>query len=1044
MNKTRKLIVHMVGNAHLDPAWLWPASAGIDEALGTCRTMCDLLDEYPDLHVTRGEAWVYFQVQRLDPALFKRMAAHVKSGRLHVVNGWWVQPDCNLPRPESFLKQSEIGGRFFKKALGTKTKVGYNVDSFGHCGMLPSFLQQGGKDSYVFCRPGVEDKVTLPCLFRWRSPDGKEVLAFRPTHYTTHGLFDLKKSLKLTIDQAPAGIGHVMCFYGIGDHGGGPTREQIEWIQANKQYSTNIELQFSDPSIFFAAVKGKKNSLPVVTGELGPHAVGCYTAVRKIKREVRRAEIMLLQAEKFGKTMISRDPDLQNRMEEAWRVLLFNQFHDIMGGSSIERVCTESLEELGAVKSLARDLIIELTRKANVKLSPCQRQRIVVDNLSASPWNGHAEHTLFFQPDGSPRSFILQNEAGESLPFQLTRLPYPGINHDNILFPVQLAAGGRQVVEIRKLLHAPAAAKSSFRFKGNTLSNDLLSLRCGSKGISDISFAGKSILGKDGIKVCVFEDNSDTWSHGVLSYDGPLVEMFASKKSWSLLENGPIRAAVNNVLHSKSGTLQWNIQMLHDQKSLRMNLRLNWWGQNKIVKLIISPGFKVSVRRDGTPGAVIERALDKNEYPIMDIASVSGKGASLTAISPDIYAADVFPDGTMRITLLRSPIYAHHDPAKDDPDVPFPVADQGIHEYQIDIVPDTTFHQADVLHAAHRLNFPLWISDTTKGMPPGWRYDNFPPQLPKGMLPVTPPDAFTAGDLLKFAGGAIPSIQQSEKFCKEWFGEHLLVSQGSSLKLAVPIAIGGNYRISLARLAGKGFDEAELLLDGKHAMTFPSKKGNKPVPSVEIIPKVHLQQGKTKFEFKTKPNNQFAIDFLRFELVYQDIPANAWLVAGPFVFANKKLLNPMEGVEQQIRESNYPPEKSADLKASFRLPDGSESKWQSLKEQTDYIDFFALTGKMKGSIHYAATHIWSDTNRTAQLSFGVDFFYKIWLNEKLLVPFGHGNGAPFKGQIRLDVQLRKGWNKLMLKISSGSSGNGFWMAISDFEGLKFTNHNPPL
>ena len=142
----KKLIIHMIGNAHLDPVWLWQWPAGVDEALATCRTACDLLDEFPQLFITRGEAWVHWQIQKLDPTLFARIKKHVRQDRWQVVNGWWIQPDCNFPGAESFIKQGELGKRYFRENLGVDVKVGYNVDSFGHNAYLPSFLRQAGME----------------------------------------------------------------------------------------------------------------------------------------------------------------------------------------------------------------------------------------------------------------------------------------------------------------------------------------------------------------------------------------------------------------------------------------------------------------------------------------------------------------------------------------------------------------------------------------------------------------------------------------------------------------------------------------------------------------------------------------------------------------------------------------------------------------------------------------------------------------------------------------------------------------------------------
>jgi len=174
------LTVHMIANAHLDPVWLWHWQRGSDEALATCRAACELLDDYPEVIFTRGEAWVYEQVRTLDPALFERIRGHIQAGRWVVVNGWWVQADTNLPTEEALLATARLGQSWFHEHLGLpKVPVAYLVDSFGHGAYLPRMLRQSGQNRLVMMRPQPHE-LTLPsCLFRWRSPDGHEVVTFR-------------------------------------------------------------------------------------------------------------------------------------------------------------------------------------------------------------------------------------------------------------------------------------------------------------------------------------------------------------------------------------------------------------------------------------------------------------------------------------------------------------------------------------------------------------------------------------------------------------------------------------------------------------------------------------------------------------------------------------------------------------------------------------------------------------------------------------------------------------------------------------------------
>ncbi len=181
------ITVHMIGNAHIDPVWLWRWPAGVVEVLSTCRAACDLVDRNPDFVFTRGEAWVYEQVERHDPGLFARIRRQVAGGRWKVVGGWYLQPDCNLPLDVSLHKQMEVGQRYFRERLGVGTDVGYNVDSFGHTAYLPSLLREHGFGSYVMMRPAdareAAARLAVP-LAGARRRRGRDLAHPRKLHHT--------------------------------------------------------------------------------------------------------------------------------------------------------------------------------------------------------------------------------------------------------------------------------------------------------------------------------------------------------------------------------------------------------------------------------------------------------------------------------------------------------------------------------------------------------------------------------------------------------------------------------------------------------------------------------------------------------------------------------------------------------------------------------------------------------------------------------------------------------------------------------------------
>jgi alpha-mannosidase len=147
------VVVHMIGNAHIDPVWLWGWQSGVDEALATFSAAADRCDEYADFVFTRGEAWLYQQAERLRPDLFERIRKHVADGRWSIVGGTYVQPDLNLPTEMALRRQIRHGQTFFQDRFGVRPRIGYNVDSFGHPAFLPDLLVEQGYTAYVLGRP---------------------------------------------------------------------------------------------------------------------------------------------------------------------------------------------------------------------------------------------------------------------------------------------------------------------------------------------------------------------------------------------------------------------------------------------------------------------------------------------------------------------------------------------------------------------------------------------------------------------------------------------------------------------------------------------------------------------------------------------------------------------------------------------------------------------------------------------------------------------------------------------------------------------------
>ena len=257
-----KTNIYCVGNAHLDPIWMWRWQEGSAEAKATVRSALDRMKEFPDFKFVCSSSSVYRWIEEFDPDMFEEIRARVAEGRFVIVGGWIVQPDCNNPSGEAFARHGLYGQRYFMEKFGTCARVGYNGDSFGHNAMLPQILKKSGMDAYVFMRPMEHEKAMEHDLFRWVAPDGTGVDAIRLWGCYCNR-FDheerLAELLQQNSDGCQTGVDAFPLFYGVGNHGGGPTIRHIELLKAWAQAHPEQNVVFSDLSDFFAKCRELKD-----------------------------------------------------------------------------------------------------------------------------------------------------------------------------------------------------------------------------------------------------------------------------------------------------------------------------------------------------------------------------------------------------------------------------------------------------------------------------------------------------------------------------------------------------------------------------------------------------------------------------------------------------------------------------------------------------------------------------------------------------------------------------------------------------------------
>lgn len=700
--RMKRITIHLICNAHIDPVWLWPWTAGLDEVINTCSSVCDLLERNPDVVFTRGEAWVYEQVERIDPRLFARIRRLVRRGQWEVTGGWYIQPDCNLPHEQGLRKQVELGREYFLRALGRFPRVAYNVDSFGHSAALPGLMARAGQRYYVMMRPQ-EHELPLPSrLFRWRGhAGGAQVLTFRIAGaYTTCDGMTLEH-VRRSLSGLPRGIRHTMCFFGIGDHGGGPTQELIDWCRANRDALPGARLEFSSPSRFFRAVSAQAGRVPLVTGELQHHAIGCYSVHRAVKLGVRRAEHALIQAQEA----LRMEPRLGARylrpMKEAWKWLCFNHFHDTMGGSCLPSSYAQSEAQLGFSQTVADDAMAVALRSRMVRLPRRPQQRMVVANYSGADFSGWVEHEPWMEWTQWKPDWGLVDERGRPVPHQVLASEAVHGDSPRLLFKLRIRRGEYRVLRIVRGM-SPCGPNPAWRFsaavRGRTLA------------IRPAAGAPWKMP-----RLALVEDTTDTWSHGADRYGGREL----ARARWGAprkIDDGPLLCSWLAEGRIGRSRLWAEIRRYAGEAFVEVRLRVTWLETCRLLRLAWGQPARILHRDDGVSGGTLRRPSNGLERPVHDHTLLRlADGSRAGAVFPDTYSLSS-AGRELRLTLLRSAVMAHdftYTGARDRQTI----SDRGVQPFTFRFYPGPAVPAGALERDALALHRGPRVADLTRGMP---------------------------------------------------------------------------------------------------------------------------------------------------------------------------------------------------------------------------------------------------------------------------------------------------------------------------------------
>jgi alpha-mannosidase len=703
---------HLIANAHLDPVWLWDWREGLNEGVITSRTILDLMDDFPELTCIRGEALIYRHIEENDPETFARIRRRVAEGRWDVVGGTFVQPDTNLTGTETFCRHFARSQAYFRSRFGRPAEVAWAADSFGHSAGLPDVLAAAGMTGFSFTRPGPGQLPLAKPAFWWEGNAGGRVLAYRPpAGWYGCERDEMPRRLDALLAAAQAGdLENVGAYYGLGNHGGGPTRRMLRDIAAWADAHPEVEVIHSGLHRFFAALraevaaKGGDGFLPVHRGEMNYCLRGCYVSMAKLKYAFRRTEAAVARAETTAAAIAAGLGLPAADLGSAWDSLLVNSFHDILPGSSIERAYDEQLAWLGharhlalatehaALDRLARRIDTSRSRKAEGDMPSSAVQLIwnphpweyrgpveveaSLDYRPIWPYRGRGGElpVAFRGPDG-------ELHAGQVVETEHTAMPdFPW--RKRLVAPMVLPPCGWTVVELAweegvRLPSRADSATAACRLGERAIGNGIFTVEAvpGEAGLR-ICRAGTPVFAGPGLGVVTVDDPWGSW--GGMGEEPESLDLSALRHSWDVaaaevLEAGPERALLAVRLAGGRSRLDLHVMLYHSRPAVDVSARLFLDERSARVKLVMpADGDRATFE---VLGGTADRG-PAGEVPGGRWVRLRTPQGAFGFASDALYGFDL-KEGTLRASVARASRYANDTFTPPEADPWHPVADCG-------------------------------------------------------------------------------------------------------------------------------------------------------------------------------------------------------------------------------------------------------------------------------------------------------------------------------------------------------------------------------
>ncbi|SDN93164.1 alpha-mannosidase [Paenibacillus sp. yr247] len=677
----RKL--HLICNAHLDPAWLWEIEEGAGEALSTFRIAADFCEEYEGFVFNHNEVILYKWIEEYDPSLFQRIQGLVKQGKWHIMGGWYLQPDCNMPSGESFVRQILLGRNYFREKFGVEPKTAINFDPFGHTRGLVQIMEKSGFDSYIFCRPAENDCSLPDEEFIWVGYDGSEVVGHRAfkAYLSGHGKAHLKVESWLEANKDKS---EGLVLWGIGNHGGGPSRIDLNNLKALAEKTTEFEIIHSIPEDYFIELKASGKALPRYEKDLNPWAVGCYTSQIRIKQKHRllENEIYMLEKMMSNAALQGLTTYPQQDIQESLIDLMIAEFHDILPGSSIQLVEDHSLR----LMDHGLEIVSRLKARAFFALTAGQKKaedgEVPIFIYNPHPYKVKGIFECEFQlPKGSKDQFAnpVVYKNGLKLPSQVEK-EVSNLYIDwrkRSVFAAELEPGqlNRFDVKIEFLTAKPKpmlqAEKGKILFK----TDDLEVVINTKTGLIDLYIAsGVSYLKENAFQPIVMEDQDDSWGSQIQSFpkkkgcfglmskrQGTRYSGLPGKSidSVRIVEDGEARTVVEALMTYGDSSICQTYKLPKQGTEIQVDVLVHWNEKKSMLKLAVPTLFNDAQYRGQVAYGTDELPNNGREVVSQKWVGVFSEAhnVAFTCTNDGIYGSDLL-DGEMRLSLLRSPGYS--------------------------------------------------------------------------------------------------------------------------------------------------------------------------------------------------------------------------------------------------------------------------------------------------------------------------------------------------------------------------------------------------